>query len=397
MEYNVVIDTTISSEAMQTDLLFERGYNTTPIEVLVSHSLLNERLNPVIFAKAEDVSRFEQLELNIPIKTSIDGLLNDETPFIYVNAFCPFVLESDYEFLISRFDETKEPVTMNLPIVIEDEDDLLFVFGVFDGATLEGTGDTVVERIAQALNDDVDVEAYELDETQYPLLTDYVQLTEFFNLLKQQINEYHIMNGVRIKDMYHTYIDATVHIAEGVIIEPNVSLKGITSIGARSHIGSSSEIIDSDILEDVVILNSYIAEAKVGHRTKIGPYAQLRPKAQLGNDVKVGNFVEIKKAELHDGSKVSHLSYIGDAEIGERTNVGCGAITVNYDGENKFKTIVGKDAFIGCNSNLVAPVTIGDDSFIAAGSTITDEVPNESLAIARSRQTTKQGYYKNKK
>ena len=144
-------------------------------------------------------------------------------------------------------------------------------------------------------------------------------------------------------------------------------------------------------------MNSYIAEAKVGHRTKIGPYAQLRPKAQLGNDVKVGNFVEIKKAELHDGSKVSHLSYIGDAEIGERTNVGCGAITVNYDGENKFKTIVGKDAFIGCNSNLVAPVTIGDDSFIAAGSTITDEVPNESLAIARSRQTTKQGYYKNKK
>ena len=397
MEYNVVIDTTIFSEAMQTGLLFEKGYNTTPIEVLVSHSLLNERLNPVIFAKAEDVSRFEQLELNIPIKTSIDGLLNDETPFIYVNAFCPFVLESDYEFLISRFDETKEPVTMNLPIVIEDEDDLLFAFGVFDGATLEGTGDTVVERIAQALNDDVDVEAYELDDAQYPLLTDYVQLTEFFDLLKLQINEYHIMNGVRIKDMHHTYIDATVQIGEGVTIEPNVSLKGMTSIGSRSHIGSSSEIIDSDILEDVIILNSYIAEAKVGHRAKIGPYAQLRPKAQLGNDVKVGNFVEIKKAELHDGSKVSHLSYIGDAEIGERTNVGCGAITVNYDGVNKFKTMVGKDAFIGCNSNLVAPVTIGDDSFIAAGSTITDEVPNESLAIARSRQTTKQGYYKNKK
>ena len=135
-----------------------------------------------------------------------------------------------------------------------------------------------------------------------------------------------------------------------------------------------------------------VNDATVGDDTTVGPFAQLRPNAHLGNEVKVGNFVEVKKAELKDGAKVSHLSYIGDAEIGERTNVGCGSITVNYDGKNKFKTIIGKDSFIGCNTNLVAPVTVGDGVLIAAGSTITDDIPNDSLALARARQTTKPGY-----
>ena len=111
----------------------------------------------------------------------------------------------------------------------------------------------------------------------------------------------------------------------------------------------------------------------------------MRPGSNLGADVKVGNFVEVKKASLKDGAKVSHLSYIGDAEIGERTNIGCGSITVNYDGVNKFKTIVGKDAFIGCNTNLIAPVTVGDHTLIAAGSTITDDIPEDSLALARDK------------
>jgi len=115
---------------------------------------------------------------------------------------------------------------------------------------------------------------------------------------------------------------------------------------------------------------------------------------KLGAEVKVGNFVEVKKAELKDGAKVSHLSYIGDAKVGERTNIGCGSITVNYDGVNKFKTVIGKDAFIGCNTNLIAPVTVGDGALIAAGSTITDDIPKESLALARARQVTKEGYNK---
>ncbi|POC77290.1 bifunctional UDP-N-acetylglucosamine diphosphorylase/glucosamine-1-phosphate N-acetyltransferase GlmU, partial [Vibrio vulnificus] len=149
---------------------------------------------------------------------------------------------------------------------------------------------------------------------------------------------------------------------------------------------------NSVIASHAHIKQSVINDSEVGEHTNVGPFAQLRPGSQLGAEVKVGNFVEVKKAELKDGAKVSHLSYIGDAVIGERTNIGCGSITVNYDGVNKFKTVIGKDAFIGCNTNLIAPVTVGDHSLIAAGSTITDDIPNESLALARARQVNKDGY-----
>src|SRR5699024_4363245 len=135
-------------------------------------------------------------------------------------------------------------------------------------------------------------------------------------------------------------------------------------------------------------------DAESCNGTTVRPYAQLRPWAKLGETVKSGNFVEVKKSVLKDGVKVSNLSHIGDAEIGERANIGCGAITVNYDGVNKFKTSVGADAFIGCSTNLVAPVSVGERSITAAGSTITDDVPDDSLAIARNKQTTKEGYYK---
>ena len=181
------------------------------------------------------------------------------------------------------------------------------------------------------------------------------------------------------------------------IIEPGVRINGKTVIGEEVKIGQYSEINDSVIDSYANIKQSVINESQVGKYTNVGPFAQLRPGSQLGAEVKVGNFVEVKKAELKDGSKVSHLSYIGDAEIGERTNIGCGSITVNYDGVNKFKTIIGKDAFIGCNTNLVAPVTVGDHSLIAAGSTITDDIPNESLALARARQVNKEGYLNNDK
>ena len=159
-------------------------------------------------------------------------------------------------------------------------------------------------------------------------------------------------------------------------------------------IGQYSEINNSTIHSNANIKQSVINDSIVGENTTVGPFAQLRPGSNLGSEVKVGNFVEVKKADIKDGAKVSHLSYIGDAEIGERTNIGCGSITVNYDGANKFKTIVGKDAFIGCNTNLIAPVTVGNHTLIAAGSTITDNIPEDSLALARARQVNKEGYLK---
>jgi bifunctional UDP-N-acetylglucosamine pyrophosphorylase/glucosamine-1-phosphate N-acetyltransferase len=170
---------------------------------------------------------------------------------------------------------------------------------------------------------------------------------------------------------------------------------GNSIIGSDSTIGPNAEIINSEIGNDTVIKQSVVHESKIGHSTTVGPFAHIRPASTLGDEVRIGNFVETKKVTFGNGSKASHLSYIGDAEVGQGVNLGCGSITVNYDGKNKFKTTIEDNVFVGCNSNLIAPVTVKKGSYIAAGSTITDEVPEESLAIARARQVTKEGYYKN--
>ena len=207
-------------------------------------------------------------------------------------------------------------------------------------------------------------------------------LSEAEKALQQRINRYHMENGVTIIDPSSTFIGTDVKIGIDTTIEPGVRIGGHTTIEEDVWIGQYSEINNSTIHSNANIKQSVINDSIVGENTTVGPFAQLRPGSNLGSEVKVGNFVEVKKADIKDGAKVSHLSYIGDAEIGERTNIGCGSITVNYDGANKFKTIVGKDAFIGCNTNLIAPVTVGNHTLIAAGSTITDNIPEDSLALA---------------
>ncbi|MCG7340206.1 bifunctional UDP-N-acetylglucosamine diphosphorylase/glucosamine-1-phosphate N-acetyltransferase GlmU [Staphylococcus sp. ACRSN] len=245
------------------------------------------------------------------------------------------------------------------------------------------------------LNDNGVVEVYHTDDFDEIMgVNDRVMLSEAERAFRCRINEYHMRNGVTIIDPATTFIGADVVIGEDTIIEPGVKLAGETVIGSDSIVGQYSEITNSEVGSEVTIKQSIINEAAIADEVTIGPFAQLRPGADLGKKVKVGNFVEVKKSVVKEGAKLPHLSYIGDAEIGARTNVGCGSITVNYDGVNKFKTIIGNDSFIGCNTNLVAPVTLGDRSFIAAGSTITDNVPEDSLALARSKQTTKEGYLK---
>lgn len=245
------------------------------------------------------------------------------------------------------------------------------------------------------LDDKGNVEIYHTDDFEEIMgVNDRVMLSEAEKAFKKRTNEQHMRNGVTIVDPATTYIGADVIIGEDTVIEPGVKLAGNTVIGEDTIVGQYTEITNSKIGSNVTIKQSVINEAIVGDHANIGPFAQLRPGADLGEKVKVGNFVEVKKSVVKTGAKLPHLSYIGDAEIGERTNVGCGSITVNYDGINKFKTIIGNDSFIGCNTNLVAPITLGDRSFIAAGSTITDNVPQDSLALARARQTTKEGYLK---
>ncbi len=192
--------------------------------------------------------------------------------------------------------------------------------------------------------------------------------------------------GVTVVDPFTTYIDPEVRIGRDSVILPFTFLQGQTTIGEDCIIGPQARLINSTVGNGVVIENSVVKEALVGDNCSIGPFAYLRPETVLGANVKVGDFVEIKKSHIEEGSKIPHLSYVGDAHIGRNVNIGAGTITCNYDGKNKFKTEIEEGAFIGSNTNLVAPVQIGGGAVIAAGSTITKNVPAKSLGVARSKQ-----------
>lgn len=226
-------------------------------------------------------------------------------------------------------------------------------------------------------------------------VNDRIALSKAEQYMRERINEQLMKNGVTLIDPTNTYIGANVKIGADTIIYPGCVISGDTIIGEGCTIGPHSEIYASKIGNETVIKQSVVHDSEVGNKVSIGPFSHLRPKTSLRDNVRIGNFVELKKASMGEGSKASHLSYLGDAEIGDYVNIGCGSITVNYDGKNKYLTKIEDGAFIGCNSNLIAPVTIGKSAYIAAGSTITDDVPDNSLAIARQRQTTKENYYKN--
>ncbi|WP_077623897.1 bifunctional UDP-N-acetylglucosamine diphosphorylase/glucosamine-1-phosphate N-acetyltransferase GlmU [Sediminibacillus massiliensis] len=225
-------------------------------------------------------------------------------------------------------------------------------------------------------------------------VNDRVALSQAEKLMKKRINEHHMRNGVTITDPENTYIGPDVAIEQDVVVYPGSIINGHTVIKTEAVIGPHTEIDNCTVGSETVIRQSVAKDSAIGNRVQIGPFAHIRPQANIGNEVKIGNFVEVKKATLDDQSKVSHLSYIGDAEVGKGVNIGCGTITVNYDGQNKHLTKIGDDAFIGCNSNLIAPVTVGKGAYVAAGSTINQDVPDEALSIARARQTNKEEYAK---
>ncbi len=218
------------------------------------------------------------------------------------------------------------------------------------------------------------------------------QLAEATRIRQARINEGWMMEGVTLIDPSSTYIDADVVIGPDTIVEPNVQLKGKTKIGSHVEIGAMSKIINSEIGDEVTIDSSKILDAQVGRKTTIGPFAYLRPKSRIGEGCRIGDFVEVKNAVIGNGSKASHLSYVGDAIVGERVNIGCGVVFVNYDGKKKSQSIVEDDAFIGSNANLVAPVHIKKRGFVAAGSTITRDVDEGDLSIARAKQVNKAGW-----
>lgn len=239
------------------------------------------------------------------------------------------------------------------------------------------------------------IAAYRMDHFEEAMgVNDRVALAEANKIMHQRLNKMHMMNGVTFVDPDTTYIDEGVIIGSDTVVEAGVQLKGKTVIGEDCFIGANSEIIDSKIEDKVKIKQSMIENSIVRKDADVGPFAHLRPNTDIGERVHIGNFVEVKNASIDEDTKVGHLTYVGDAQLGKDINVGCGVVFVNYDGQAKHQTIVGNHSFIGSNVNLVSPVVIDANTMIAAGSTITKDVAEYDLAIARAKQENKTGYAK---
>lgn len=215
--------------------------------------------------------------------------------------------------------------------------------------------------------------------------------------LQRRINGFHLENGVTIVKPDTAFISPGVVIGCDTTIFPNTTLFGECEIGENCVIGPNVSMTDMILGDNVTVADSTLISSEIGAYTEVGPYAYVRPGSKIGSHAKIGDFVEIKNSSVGDYSKASHLAYIGDSDVGSHVNFGCGAVTVNYDGSKKHRTIVRDNAFIGCNTNLVSPVTIGEGAYTAAGSTITDDVPESSLAIARARQVHKPGWALNRR
>lgn len=226
-----------------------------------------------------------------------------------------------------------------------------------------------------------------------PLTADLAhRATEVEPLARSLGVERMLTSGVRVVDTESTFVGPAVTADAGVTLFPGTILRGRTTIGTGCVIGPNTMIRDCQLGQRVTVNASQLNESVVDDDATVGPFAYIRPHCHVGKAVKVGDFVELKNSTVGDGTKISHLTYVGDTDAGAHINFGCGTVTVNYDGEKKFRTKIGDHAFIGCNTNLVAPVTIGEGAYTAAGSTITDEVPADALGVARSRQVNKDGW-----
>jgi bifunctional UDP-N-acetylglucosamine pyrophosphorylase/glucosamine-1-phosphate N-acetyltransferase len=219
------------------------------------------------------------------------------------------------------------------------------------------------------------------------------ELAEVALVMRQRKHEELMAAGVTLVDPATTYVDVDVQIGQDTVVYPGVHLEGTTRIGSSCHVHAGSRLVNAEIGDHAIVLDHcVITNSRVASHCSIGPFAHLRPLAVIEEGARVGNFVEIKKATLGAGAKASHLTYIGDATVGAKTNIGAGTITCNYDGASKHQTVIGANAFVGSNSTLVAPITIGDGAYIAAGSAITDDVPADALGIGRGRQENKPGW-----
>ena len=216
-------------------------------------------------------------------------------------------------------------------------------------------------------------------------------------IIRSRILERLMLDGVTLIDPSSTYVDFDVRIGPDTLIYPQTFIEKGSIIGEGCTIGPSTRLVNVKLENEVTVLFSNVVDSTVGDGTRIGPFANIRPGCRIGKKVKIGDFVEAKNAEIADSVSMSHLAYVGDASVGEHSNIGAGSITCNYDGFAKHRTTIGKNVFIGSNVTMVAPLEIGDGALVAAGSVVTEDVPGDSLAIARSTQTVKEGWAKRRR
>lgn len=291
-------------------------------------------------------------------------------------------------------EEQKNINIVNAGVYIFKRKILLEILDKFDNNNIKG--EYYLTDAIKLINDiNGKVDTYTIyDKSEMEGVNSKEQLAYASKILRNRKNNQLMEDGVVLIDPDNTYIEEYVNIGKETVIYPNVYIQGNTNIGEDCIIYSNTRIVNSNIYNNVNIDSSLIEESIIEEGTSIGPFAHLRPYSHLKKNVHIGNFVEIKKSILSDGVKCGHLTYIGDTEIGKHTNIGAGTITCNYDGIKKHKSIIGEESFIGSNSIIVSPVNIGNKAFTAAGSVITKDVPDNSIAFGRSKQINKNDWNK---
>lgn len=291
-------------------------------------------------------------------------------------------------------DEQKRIKEVNTGIYVVNNSDL---YKVLDDIKInERKGEYYLTDIVEIMKKDYIVGTFVLwDSTKVMGVNDLFSVSVAEKVLREKINKIHMLNGVSIINPETVTIGHDVVIESNVTIYPNTYITGPSVIKTGAKVGPNTEIHTSTIHENVKVKHSLVHDSEIHANTVVGPFAHLRNGANIGEYNRIGNFVEVKNSSTGSGTKAAHLAYIGDTETGKNVNFGCGSITVNYDGVKKHKTLIGNDVFIGCNTNLVAPIEVGDNVFIAAGSTVTKNIPKGALAIARNKQINKADYAKN--
>ncbi len=292
-------------------------------------------------------------------------------------------------------EEEKMVCEINSGMYFFDIEKLSFALSKLDNNNAQGEY-YLTDTIEILINSGEKVGAFVVDFDDTLGVNDRVQLAQAEKIMNDRVVKKVMLEGVTVIDPSTTHISADAKIGMDTVLYPGTIIEGKTVIGEDCVIGPNTRITNCVIGDKNEIISSVLVDSQVGNNTSVGPFAYMRPNSKVGDKVKIGDFVEIKNATIDNGTKVAHLTYVGDADVGKNVNFGCGTVVVNYDGKNKHRTTIGDDVFIGCNTNLVSPVKVNDGAFTAAGSTITDEIPENALAIARAKQVNKTGWVKPK-